>query len=47
MRRLNRYLDARPALAIAIGMLVWFLIMYFAAPDLLERADQPVTRSTT
>lgn len=42
IRRFSRYLDARPVLAMILGSLVVFLILYFAAPSLVERVDQPV-----
>jgi hypothetical protein len=41
LRRFSRYLDSRPVLAMILGALVAFLILYFAAPSLYERVDQP------
>lgn len=37
--RATRYLDRRPLLAVALGMLVAFLIVYVAAPELVEHVD--------
>jgi hypothetical protein len=47
LRRASRWLDARPVLAMILGSLVVFLILYFAAPSLVERVEQPIQRSTT
>lgn len=41
MRRLSRYFDAHPLRAVIAGLVVAFLLMYFAAPAAVERADQP------
>jgi archaellum component FlaF (FlaF/FlaG flagellin family) len=47
IRRFSAYLDARPALAMLLGSLIAFLILYFAAPSLYERVEQPMHRSAT
>lgn len=41
MCRASQWLDARPVLAMILGSLVAFLILYFAAPSLYERVEQP------
>lgn len=41
MRRFSCYLDERPVLAMILGSLTAFLILYFAAPSLYERVEQP------
>lgn len=44
MRRFSRYLDEHPFLAMILGTLAAFLILYFATPSLFERAEQPVVQ---
>lgn len=47
IRRFSDYLDARPVLAVILGTLVAFLILYYATPSLFDRAEQPTYRSAT
>ncbi|MFM0101961.1 hypothetical protein PQR01_00235 [Paraburkholderia rhynchosiae] len=47
IRRFSRYLDARPVLAMVLSAAVAFVILYFAAPSLYERVEQPMQRSNT
>jgi len=39
IRATARYLDRRPVVAMVLGALAAFLIMYFAAPQLTARVD--------
>lgn len=41
IRRASNWLDARPVLAMILGALAAFLILYLAAPSLYERVEQP------
>ncbi|SKC78497.1 hypothetical protein SAMN05445504_2409 [Burkholderia sp. CF099] len=41
IRRASAYLDQRPLLAVVLGLLTAFLILYFATPSLFDGADQP------
>lgn len=41
IRRFSRYFDRNPLLAVITGLITAFLIVYFAAPSLLVRVDQP------
>lgn len=47
IRRASRYLDERPGLAMLLGALVAFLILYFAAPHLYASVDQPDVHTST
>lgn len=47
IRRLSRHLDRNPLLAMLLGAVVAFLIVYLAAPSLVERVEQPTQRSAT
>lgn len=40
IRRFSAYLDERPVLAMILGALAAFLILYFVTPSLFERDDQ-------
>lgn len=41
IRFLARWLDQRPLLAVILGLITAFLILYFATPSLFDGADQP------
>lgn len=40
MKRFSAYLDQRPLLAVVLGLITAFLILYFATPSLFDGADQ-------
>lgn len=45
IRRLSRHLDDRPLLAIILGLLAAFAILYFVTPSLFDGEAQPTNFS--
>jgi ABC-type microcin C transport system permease subunit YejB len=44
VRHVSRYFDRNPLIAVIVGLLTAFLIVYFAAPLLYERVEQPAVQ---
>lgn len=47
MKRFNAWANRNPLLAVWLGFIAAFLIMYVATPVLVRHIEQPVHRSAT
>lgn len=47
IRAMDRFYVKHPRISLAIAIMAAFLTLYFAAPSLVERVEQPINRSST